>query len=166
MSSSLSNLSSVSTLSSTPTGVPWYRATAPPGRAAQLQHSRQASAGQLVSQPSQASQSSSQVSSREESSNTARSSRGSSTSSTDSLASWSSRDTGAHHGGSLASFNTGQSPVTPLSSSYSLVSAGPSKGVSGMQPVELKRVRTLYACVGEHETELSFEPNQIITNGW
>ena len=35
-----------------------------------------------------------------------------------------------------------------------------------MQPVELKRVRTLYACVGEHETELSFEPNQIITNGW
>ena len=34
-----------------------------------------------------------------------------------------------------------------------------------MQPVELRRVRTLYACVGEHETELSFEPNQIISNG-
>ena len=34
-----------------------------------------------------------------------------------------------------------------------------------MQPVELKRVRTLYACVGEHETELSFEPNMIISNG-
>lgn len=26
------------------------------------------------------------------------------------------------------------------------------------------KVRTLYACVGEHETELSFEPNQILTN--
>jgi len=33
-----------------------------------------------------------------------------------------------------------------------------------MQAVELRRVRTLYACVGEHETELSFEPNQIISN--
>jgi len=30
--------------------------------------------------------------------------------------------------------------------------------------VELKKVRTLYACVGEHETELSFEPNAIITS--
>ena len=27
------------------------------------------------------------------------------------------------------------------------------------------KVRTLYACVGEHESELSFEPNQVITNG-
>ncbi|KAL5278240.1 ARHGAP42 family protein [Megaselia abdita] len=27
------------------------------------------------------------------------------------------------------------------------------------------RVRTLYACLGENEGELSFEPNQIITNG-
>ena len=43
--------------------------------------------------------------------------------------------------------------------------AGPGSGVSGMQAVELRRVRTLYACVGEHETELSFEPNQIISNG-
>ena len=30
--------------------------------------------------------------------------------------------------------------------------------------VETRRVRTLYACVGEHDTELSFEPNQIITS--
>jgi hypothetical protein len=30
--------------------------------------------------------------------------------------------------------------------------------------VESRRVRTLYACVGEHDTELSFEPNQIITS--
>ena len=29
---------------------------------------------------------------------------------------------------------------------------------------ESRRVRTLYACVGEHDTELSFEPNQIITS--
>ncbi len=28
-----------------------------------------------------------------------------------------------------------------------------------------RTVRTLYACVAEHETELSFEPNQIITSG-
>ena len=48
---------------------------------------------------------------------------------------------------------------------YSCSISGPGTGVSGMQPVELRRVRTLYACVGEHETELSFEPNQIISNG-
>jgi len=143
VSSSLSNLSSVSTISSTPTGVPWYRANAPPGRAAQLQHSRQASASQLVSPASQGREVNT---SRDDTSNTARSSRGSSTSSTDSLASWSSKDTGGH--------SERSGPGT----------AGPSKGVSGMQPVELKKVRTLYACVGEHETELSFEPNQIITN--
>merc|ERR1711953_476427 len=29
---------------------------------------------------------------------------------------------------------------------------------------EERRVRTLYACVGEHESELSFEPNQLITD--
>ena len=28
-----------------------------------------------------------------------------------------------------------------------------------------RRVRTLYACVGEHESELSFEPNQVLTDG-
>jgi hypothetical protein len=30
---------------------------------------------------------------------------------------------------------------------------------------EFRTARTLYACVAEHETELSFEPNQIITRG-
>ena len=30
---------------------------------------------------------------------------------------------------------------------------------------QCRRVRTLYACVGEHESELSFEPNQVITDG-
>lgn len=28
-----------------------------------------------------------------------------------------------------------------------------------------RRVRTLYACLAENDGELSFEPNQIITNG-
>jgi hypothetical protein len=27
-----------------------------------------------------------------------------------------------------------------------------------------RKVRTLYACVGEHESELNFEPNQVITD--
>ncbi|CAH2055575.1 unnamed protein product, partial [Iphiclides podalirius] len=31
-------------------------------------------------------------------------------------------------------------------------------------PPRYTRVRTLYACLGESEGELSFEPNQIITN--
>jgi len=134
VSSSLSNLSSMSTISSTPTASVPWYRAGAPLRPSP----RQPSASQLVSQPSQA------TTARDDSSNTARSSRGSSTSSTDSLASWSSKETG---GQSVASFNT-----------------GPSKGVTGMQPVELRKVRTLYACVGEHETELSFEPNQIITN--
>jgi len=38
------------------------------------------------------------------------------------------------------------------------------KGVGGLQAAELRKVRTLYACVGEHVTELSFEPNQIISS--
>jgi len=71
----------------------------------------------------------------------ARSSRGSSSSSTDSLASWSSKDTAGEGGG---------------------VRRG--SGLPGLQQLELRKVRTLYACVGEHETELSFEPNQVITN--
>nr|CAD7268433.1 unnamed protein product [Timema shepardi] len=33
------------------------------------------------------------------------------------------------------------------------------------QCVSCRRVRTLYACMGENDGELSFEPNQIITNG-
>ena len=36
---------------------------------------------------------------------------------------------------------------------------------SGSGNGEERRVRTLYACVGEHESELSFEPNQLITDG-
>jgi len=56
---------------------------------------------------------------------------------------------------------------TPVSSS------SPSSTTSSSAPVAIPntptsstsgKVRTLYACVGEHESELSFEPNQIITN--
>jgi len=69
----------------------------------------------------------------------------SSSSSTDSLASNSSRD--------LTNDRDNFGQLGPAA-----------RGVPGMQPVELRKVKTLYACVGEHETELSFEPNQIITS--
>lgn len=46
---------------------------------------------------------------------------------------------------------TGSSP--PSSTSNGTASSPPSR-----------RVRTLYACVGENESELSFEPNQILSN--
>ncbi|XP_022655827.1 rho GTPase-activating protein 26-like isoform X2 [Varroa jacobsoni] len=84
-------------------------------------------------------------------------------------------------GSNVPNYNTSSSqPV--LSSHGSLSSAsggGSSSGVSGSLkgPVPLGppviqgvqtglgcRVRTLYACVGENEQELSFEPNQIITD--
>ena len=41
----------------------------------------------------------------------------------------------------------------------------PSSGGGLSLPLSNRRVRTLYACVGENETELTFEPNQIIING-
>ncbi|KAG8262535.1 Rho GTPase-activating protein 42 [Homalodisca vitripennis] len=47
-------------------------------------------------------------------------------------------------------------PGTPNSLSSGRSSPGFSQGV--------RRVRTLYACMGENDGELSFEPNQIITN--
>ena len=36
---------------------------------------------------------------------------------------------------------------------------------SSYSTAEYRSVRTLYKCIAEHETELSFEPNQIITSG-
>ncbi|CAG4987271.1 unnamed protein product [Colias eurytheme] len=42
--------------------------------------------------------------------------------------------------------------------------AGPLGGPAGPLGATAARVRTLYACLGESEGELSFEPNQIITN--
>ena len=57
----------------------------------------------------------------------------------------SSPDSGLQTPGAAATMNSG----SPASSSTA----------------EYRSVRTLYACVAEHETELSFEPNQIITSG-
>ncbi|KAK8401464.1 hypothetical protein O3P69_002901 [Scylla paramamosain] len=49
---------------------------------------------------------------------------------------------------------TSSSPPPPSS-------VATSNGTINFQP---RRVRTLYACVGENESELSFEPNQVLTN--
>jgi len=158
VSSSLSNLSSVSTVSNTPTGVPWPRPSQRNIHSLQS-GSRHQSASHLrdtrETRESHAARDSGLLSGYDTSTTgTARSSRGSSTSSTDSLTSWSS-NTHSQHSHHEKHQDTGQVR-------HSL--AGPGTGVSGMQAVELRRVRTLYACVGEHETELSFEPNQIISN--
>jgi len=66
------------------------------------------------------------------------------------------------------------SAVTPLSSASpaSTTSSSAAAAVTSIHPalhqnsplVGTGKVRTLYACVGEHESELSFEPNQVITN--
>ncbi|XP_003738003.1 rho GTPase-activating protein 26 [Galendromus occidentalis] len=62
---------------------------------------------------------------------------------------------------------TSQPTLTSSHGSVGSVSASPSG--TGPSPGAVKapsgcRVRTLYACVGENEQELSFEPNQIITD--
>ncbi|XP_066937945.1 rho GTPase-activating protein 26 isoform X26 [Macrobrachium rosenbergii] len=43
-------------------------------------------------------------------------------------------------------------------------SSPPSSTSNGTASSPPRRVRTLYACVGENESELSFEPNQILSN--
>jgi len=82
----------------------------------------------------------------------------SSSSSIESVASWSSKDTSA----------TDKGVVGDMGSTTSILLRQPPPdkggGMGGLKPVELRKVRTLYACVGEHETELSFEPNQIISS--
>ncbi|KAB7508047.1 Rho GTPase-activating protein 26 [Armadillidium nasatum] len=58
-------------------------------------------------------------------------------------------------------------PTTSLSSSSSPQTSarlGTAYPPTYKQHMETKRVRTLYACVGENDSELSFEPNQILTN--
>jgi len=58
------------------------------------------------------------------------------------------------------------SPSSSASSSNapSQFNAGTASNSTGIKsPGE--SVGTLYACVGEHESELSFEPNQVITGG-
>ncbi|KAJ8940220.1 hypothetical protein NQ314_010782 [Rhamnusium bicolor] len=52
--------------------------------------------------------------------------------------------------------------VTLHSKEHTLLNA--SSGRSSPVFGRVRRVRTLYACLGEHDGELSFEPNQIITN--
>lgn len=137
---------------------PWYRPNQVPVRAIQIQQqqkaaahaqpatyepraplSRQLSGASAVTASTTASSGHPGHASGYDTSTTHRSS----SSSTDSLASTSSRE--------------GIEPARPTI-------VGPGRGVAGLQAVELRRVRTLYACVGEHEAELSFEPNQIITN--
>jgi len=175
VSSSLSNLSSVSSMS-TPTSQPWYRASQPrigSARATHLTEKLGHSTGH--STPSHLSDKLSGY----DTSTTARSSRGSSSSSTDSLASWSSREARDREGEvrpaglSLSEARPGavgeSRPATIGINSNGeegrrIAPLEQGRGIGGLQAVELKKVRTLYACVGEHETELSFEPNAIITS--
>ncbi|XP_042218707.1 rho GTPase-activating protein 10-like isoform X4 [Homarus americanus] len=65
---------------------------------------------------------------------------------------------------SLNSISGSQSTLSllaPTSSSPPPSSSSTSNGTVNSPP---RRVRTLYACVGENESELSFEPNQILSN--
>nr|CAD7441049.1 unnamed protein product [Timema bartmani] len=54
---------------------------------------------------------------------------------------------------------------TPDTSVASGCSSTTGSGRSSPASPSVRRVRTLYACMGENDGELSFEPNQIITNG-
>ncbi|KAK8401460.1 hypothetical protein O3P69_002901 [Scylla paramamosain] len=64
---------------------------------------------------------------------------------------------------SMNSITGSQSTLLPPTSSSPPPpsSVATSNGTINFQP---RRVRTLYACVGENESELSFEPNQVLTN--
>lgn len=171
MSSSLSNLSSVSSLSTPTSSQPWYRPNHQPARTLHLQTQgggKHSHAGSVISGIS----SHSHQLSGYDTSTTAQSSRGSSSSSTDSLASWSSkeapggilntsREVSEATDRGLRSNGGDERRPHPHTPSSHPVEQG--RGVGGLQALELKRVRTLYACVGEHETELSFEPNAVIT---
>jgi len=162
VSSSLSNLSSVSSVSTPTSSQPWHRTNHQPVRALQMQQQ-----GKTCHSSSSQSSHSHQLSGYE-TSTTARSSRGSSSSSTDSLASWSSKE-------ASGGLNTSREMCDPPDRVSRL---GPANGeearrhplldegrsIGGLQALQLRKVRTLYACVGEHETELSFEPNAIITS--
>ncbi|VEN48450.1 unnamed protein product [Callosobruchus maculatus] len=55
--------------------------------------------------------------------------------------------------------------VTLLHKETSLLGSSSSgRSSPSFSSTRVRRVRTLYACLGEHDGELSFEPNQIITN--
>lgn len=75
-----------------------------------------------------------------------------------------------HHHQLLQHFGTGAARSSSSSAeSVSSHSASPPPRGPGVPTgpggaARCTRVRTLYACLGESEGELSFEPNQIITN--
>ncbi len=79
-----------------------------------------------------------------------------------SLTATSSAPPGPTHGSGASSAVPESSPSSASNASSSGTAAGSSTGGG---PGGTRTVRTLYACVAEHETELSFEPNQIITSG-
>lgn len=56
------------------------------------------------------------------------------------------------------------SSAESVSSRTSASASPPLVLAARMAPLRCARVRTLYACLGEGEGELSFEPNQILTN--
>ncbi|OAD62359.1 Rho GTPase-activating protein 26 [Eufriesea mexicana] len=70
-----------------------------------------------------------------------------------------------HKRGSMMSVHYPSSYAQRNNPSVSVVNTSPSSGRSSPGQVPgIWRVRTLYACVAESDGELSFEPNQIITN--
>lgn len=78
----------------------------------------------------------------------------STSSSNESVSSLSSRDTTTIHNNFTAPLPQKSKRGTKLGLHYA----------SSYRPQDNVRVRTLYACLGENDGELSFEPNQIITN--
>ncbi|XP_066937948.1 rho GTPase-activating protein 26 isoform X29 [Macrobrachium rosenbergii] len=83
----------------------------------------------------------------------------STSSSSESLSSRSSRELTQPPSNSLSS-----SPQTTWYVSIPGARLGTAYPPTYRQHMETRRVRTLYACVGENESELSFEPNQILSN--
>ncbi|XP_064103547.1 rho GTPase-activating protein 26-like isoform X5 [Macrobrachium nipponense] len=63
---------------------------------------------------------------------------------------------------SMNSISGSQSTSSLLAPTGSSPPSSTSNGTASSPPS--RRVRTLYACVGENESELSFEPNQILSN--
>ncbi|TRY74076.1 hypothetical protein TCAL_06711 [Tigriopus californicus] len=63
-----------------------------------------------------------------------------------------------------SSYSTSPSSHSPKTGQSDLPVAPPRASIGQSADGPPRNVRTLYACVAEHETELSFEPNQIIVN--
>nr|CAD7463418.1 unnamed protein product [Timema tahoe] len=69
-----------------------------------------------------------------------------------------------NHGGAMVGLHYASLYRTPDTSVASGCSSTTGSGRSSPASPSVRRVRTLYACMGENDGELSFEPNQIITN--